>query len=131
MRRRRQANLEKSARTRQLVFKLEHALRDAPVDSERIDTMFAQLSKLKGPNHPYVLKLRAYRLFKLGRYEQASRLYQRITALKSDDLEAGINLALIEMRMDQSQKALRRLDALREVYPDNTLLADLLKRLRP
>jgi predicted Zn-dependent protease len=122
--------LEKQSRIQHLVQATQAALTHEPVDPERIEKLLDEVAQVKGADHPFVLKLRGYWLIKQERWESASELLTRVTAREPDDLEAGINLSMIEMRRDDRDAALVRLSRLRQTYPDNAQVCDLLRRLQ-
>ncbi len=57
---------------------------------------------------------------------QPSVLLNKVLQNDAEDLEAGINMAVTEMKTNQLEAAQQRLAKLREVYPDNTLIPELL-----
>lgn len=124
----RRAALEKSARIARLVRKIERALAGSP-EAGNPQTLIAKLARIKGKNHPYVAKLRAYWNFQRGRYDLAEADLNKVIAANPDDFEAGINLALIEIHDQRYHEALARLKQLRNLYPENPQIADLIKRL--
>jgi tetratricopeptide (TPR) repeat protein len=125
----RRAALEKSARITRLVRKIERALAGAP-EAGNPQILIAKLARIKGKHHPYVAKLRAYWNFQRGRYDLAEADLSKVIAANPDDLEAGINLALIEIHDQRYHEAMKRLKQLRHTYPENPQIADLIKRLR-
>lgn len=125
----RRAALEKSARIGMLVNKIEQALAGAP-NAGNPQALLAQLAKIKGENHSYVMKMRAYWNFQRGQYPAAEVDLKKVIALHPDDLEAGINLALIEIHDQRYDQAKSRLKHLRHIYPEHSAVADLIKRLK-
>ena len=99
-------------------------------DAGKIDDLFSRLKALKGESDPYLLKMRAYWLLQQGRLEQAEVFLSGLVESNAQDLEAGLNLAIIEMQTNRSGQALERLKQLRQVYPDNAMIADLIRKLR-
>jgi hypothetical protein len=125
----RRAALEKSARIARLVRRIEMALAGSAQAGDP-SALLEELARLKGPHHPYVAKLRAYYNMQHGNLEAAQADLNAVIAAHPDDLEAGINLAIIEIRDQRYDRALARLKDLRELYPENEQIADLIKRLR-
>lgn len=125
----RRAALEKSARIARLVRKIEQALAGSP-EAGNPQILIAKLARMKGRNHPYVAKLRAYWNFQRGRFDLAEADLNKVIAANPDDFEAGINLALIEIHDHRRHEAMVRLKQLRNTYPENPQIADLIKRLR-
>ncbi len=129
MERARRAALAKSARIGRLVRQIEQALAGSR-EAGDAKILLEKLARLKGENHPYVAKLRAYYNFQRGNMELAEADLYKVIAVRPDDLEAGINLALIEIHGQRYEKALSRLKLLRQVYPEDERIADLVKRLQ-
>jgi tetratricopeptide (TPR) repeat protein len=125
----RRVAMEKSAYIGRLVQKIERALGGAP-GAEDPHALIKKLARIKGEHHPYVAKLRAYWNFKRGKYDLAESELHKVIAANPEDLEAGINLALIEIHYQRCKEAMVRLKKLREIYPENARIADLIKRLR-
>jgi len=125
----RRAALAKSARIGRLVRQIEQALAGS-AEAGDPSVLLKKLARLKGENHPYVVKLRAYHNFQRGKVALAEADLHKVIAAQPDDLEAGINLALIEIHDQRYDSALVRLKALRQVYPENERIADLIKRLK-
>ncbi len=125
----RRAALEKSARIARLVREIEQAVAGAP-NGGNPQTLLDQLAGIKGKTHPYIMKMRAYWNFKRGQYSVAEADLKKVIAVHPDDLEAGINLALIEIHDQRYREAMARLKRLRHTYPDQPLVADLIKRLK-
>lgn len=121
--------LEKSARIGRLVRRIEQALAGSTGAGD-VRGLLNELARIKGENHPYVAKLRAYYNFQRGEVALAEADLHKVIAANPDDLEAGINLALIEIQDQRYDKALARLKALRRVYPEHEQIADLIKRLQ-
>ncbi len=125
----RRAALEKSARIGRLVRQIEQALGGSGEAGDPA-LLLKRLAGLKGENHPYVAKLRAYYNFRRGEMALAEADLHKVVAANPEDLEAGINLALIEIQDQRYDQALARLKALRRTYPENEKIADLIKRLQ-
>jgi hypothetical protein len=125
----RRAALEKSARITRLVRRIEMALAGSTQAGDP-SALLEQLARLKGPHHPYVAKLRAYYNIQRGNLALAQADLNAVIAAHPDDLEAGINLAIIEIQDQHYDRAMARLKALRELYPENVQVAALIKRLR-
>ncbi len=125
----RRAALEKSARIARLVRRIEMALAGSTQAGDP-SALLEELARLKGPHHPYVAKLRAYYNIQRGNLALAQADLNAVTAAHPDDLEAGINLAIIEIQNQHYDRAMARLKQLRELYPENEQIAALIKRLR-
>ena len=102
----------------------------AAADCERINPLFDRLQALKGAHNPYVLKLKGYWLLQQDQFASAAGLLQKVLVQDENDLEANVNMAIAEMRLNRRQRAKQRLARLREVYPDNAKLAEVWQQLK-
>ncbi|MEJ2038639.1 MAG: tetratricopeptide repeat protein [Desulfosarcinaceae bacterium] len=123
---RRQAVLEKQARINRLVGRIERAIQT----SAQTDAMMAELSRLKGADSDYVMKLKAFQLMKSGDHDRAEALLKRVLSANETDLEAGFNLAVIEVRTGRNVRAVSRLKQLRNLYPGDERIEDLLRKIK-
>ncbi|RLB35152.1 MAG: hypothetical protein DRH12_16850 [Deltaproteobacteria bacterium] len=117
----------KTAQISQVVSRVQGAM--AMGDEEAVDNLMPRLESLKGENDPFVLKLKAFWLMKKGRYQDASRFLIKVMERLPSDLEAGINMAIVEIKTGQVDRARKRLRSLREIYQDNTQIPELLRKI--
>jgi len=122
-----QHNVNRNLETNRLVKKIRSCM--ATSDCRQIDHLFDQLQSLKGANDPYVLKLKGYWYLQQEQFESAAGLLQKVLVQDENDLEAGVNMAIAEIRLNRWQQAKQRLARLREVYPDNAKLAEVWQQL--
>jgi predicted Zn-dependent protease len=118
----------KQARITRLIARIHFSIDHG--DNVRTLSLMNELANLKGSDNDYVLKLKAYWHMRNEKYGSAVTLLNEILARDANDLEAGINMAVAEMKTHQYQAARERLVNLRRVYPDNSLIQELLQRLR-
>ncbi len=118
-------NLEKATRVGRVVSKIEKSMVDG--NMARSKTLIDQLAELKGEQNAYLLKLRAVWQMRQGDYESAARLLTKVLEKDKEDLEAGINMAIIEIRTHRLPEARKRLAMLREIYQSNTLIPELIR----
>ncbi len=118
---------EKTALITHLVIRLQAAMiRD---DTKRVQDLLGRLKGLKGQNDPFLLKAQAYWEMKRGNYEKARRLLDTVLAQRPNDCEAGFNMAVIEVNEGLIERAKERLKSLREMYPANVKISDLLREI--
>lgn len=120
-------NLEKAARVGRMVSKIERSMIEG--DMDRAKVLIDQLAELKGEQNAYLLKLRAVWQMRQGAYESAARLLTKVLEKEKDDLEAGINMAIIEIKTHRLDEARKRLAGLREIYQANTLIPELIREI--
>jgi hypothetical protein len=118
-------NLEKAARVGRMVSKIERSMIEGDMDHAKV--LIDQLAELKGEESPYFLKLMAVWHMRQRDYESAASLLTRVLEKKEDDLEAGINMAIIEIKTHRLDEARKRLAGLREIYQANTLIPELIR----
>jgi len=119
---------QRSLTISRLIADLQTAI--ATGNSKRTDELFEQLVTLKGNQNSYVLKLKAYWYMQQGDYHTAVMLLKNVLDHNPDDLEAGINMAILEIKTNRLSAADERLTKLREIYPDDTRIPEILARLK-
>ncbi len=121
------ANIEKSRKATRLVSKINRAIRDD--DYDHVEKLLDQLAVLKGNENSYVMKLKAFWLLKQEDYDSAALILEKVLEKDENDMEAGINMAVVEVNNDKQPDAWERLLKLKEIYPDNTLIPELMEKL--
>ncbi|NOX35448.1 MAG: tetratricopeptide repeat protein [Deltaproteobacteria bacterium] len=91
--------------------------------------LLAKLEKEKGNNSPYYLKLKAFMEIRQNNYSLARKLLNKVLAKEKNDFDAGINMAIIEIREKKFARARQRLIKLKELYPSRSMIDDLINRL--
>ncbi len=99
-------------------------------DNAQAKDILGQLTALKGKDNIYVMKLRAFLHIRNQDYESAVLLLEKVLEKDHTDLEAGINMAVVEIKTNRIQDAKKRLAKLREIYSDNILIAGLMRKLK-
>jgi hypothetical protein len=125
---RHRAAVEKITRIADLIEAAKAAI--GRMDADATKLLLAQLGQLKGPRSPYVLNLTAYWCLKREDYAAAGELLQQVLDLRQNDLEAGYNMALVEIHTQRSLDAYQRLTRLREIYPDNPAVDELMGKIK-
>jgi len=124
----RMENVEKSARIASLVEKIRRSMDTRR--SDQIEDLIDELALLKGKENSFVLKLRAFVCMRKDKYQSAALLLREVLRKNENDLEAGINMAIIEIKTGQIPEAINRLATLREIYPEDTLIPELIQKLK-
>jgi hypothetical protein len=120
-----QVNLEKAAEVGRMVSKIEESMTEGDMDHAKV--LIDHLADLKGEESPYLLKLRAVWHMRQRDYASAASLLTKVLEKEEDDLEAGINMAIIEIKTHRLDEARKRLAGLREIYQANTLIPELIR----
>lgn len=110
-----------------LVDKIHSAIRTDEV--EQAARLLEELVQLKGPKDPFVNKLKAYSYIQQSRLEEARILLMDVLSQDADDLEAGLNMAVIDIRSGRYKKARSRLTGLQAIYPEQDQVAIYLRQL--
>lgn len=112
---------------RQIVKKIEAAMIEGK--NRRAEELLEQLAAVMGEDSIYVMKLRAYFLLRTGENPLAVALLKKVLADNANDVEAGINMAVLEIRSKKYLQARERLVRLKNRHPENRLVTNLLNRL--
>lgn len=118
----------KTAEMVRLARKVEQAV-CSPENTEAVDLIDA-LAALKGKDDPYILKIRGYWHIQRKDYDAAERLLKQVLQRNENDLEAGINMAVVEIKTNRRELAKKRLKRLRTFFPENTHVLELMEKLR-
>ena len=122
------ANVNKSAEISRLVTRLQKSI--SREDNAQAKDILGQLTALKGEDNIYVMKLRAFLYIRNQDYESAALLLEKVLESDGMDLEAGINMAVVEIKTNRIQDARKRLAKLREIYSDNIFIPELMRKLK-
>jgi hypothetical protein len=98
-------------------------------DYRGADQLLSELSEIKGPEDSYVLKMRAVSQMHHKAYASAAALLEMVLARDATDIDAGLNMAIIEINTGRVMAARKRLRRLLEVYPDEPRIERLFQRL--
>ncbi|MFH2058215.1 MAG: tetratricopeptide repeat protein [Pseudomonadota bacterium] len=98
-------------------------------DKNLADTLFEQLENSTDKTSNYYLKLKAFQLIREKQYDQAKRYLEKVLEKDSTDLEAGINMAIIEIKEGALKQAKKRLVWLNNRYPSDSTINRLLNQL--
>jgi hypothetical protein len=121
-------NTKKNAKIARLVSDIRWEMSQG--NKKRTENLLDELMLIKGQNNIYVLKLKAVCHIRNQEYELAADLLKTILTTNERDLEAGINMAIIEINTKQEKKAYRRLEKLQTIYPEHIRLAEIMHSLR-
>jgi len=121
------AKARKPTKVMHLVSKIETAI--AAKEMSRARVFIDKLAALKGEHDVYVLKLMAFWYMDQGDFDKAFNPLTEALDKYPDDLEAGINMAIVEMKEKRFGKAKERLVGLRDIYPVSTMVERLLQKL--
>jgi hypothetical protein len=122
------SNAKKNAKMARLIADIRNEMDRG--NKGRIETLFEELAMIKGQNNSYVLKLKAVWHIRNQEYKDAASLLGTVLSRNGLDLEAGLNMAIVEINTGKEQTAYRRLEDLQKSYPDNIRLAEILQDLR-
>ena len=86
--------------------------------------------RARGLNRLALARMSAYLALRAERLDDARRDYEQVLALLPSDREAGLNLAIIDVRQGFSVQAEQRLRTLAELHPDDVQVRAMLGRIR-
>jgi Coatomer epsilon subunit len=121
------SNAKKNAKIARLITDIQFEMNRG--DKDRIEKLFEELAMIKGQNNSYILKLKAVWHIRNKEYADAANLLEMVLSRNELDLEAGLNMAIVEIRTGKEQNAYRRLKKLQKSYPDSIQLAEILQDL--
>lgn len=98
-------------------------------DRDRTDLLLEKLSFMQDNNSSYYIKLKAFKEIREENYDAAKTLLNKILAKDKTDFEAGINMAIIEIKEEKFVAAKQRLTWLKDNYPSRSEIDDLLNML--
>ena len=124
----RRANMRRSLDISRLIADIQQSMGVA--DHRRTQRLLEELAGVKGHNDPFVMKLRSYWYTRQGNLNRAAAILQEVLQRKPNDLEAGLNMAIIEIKTGQIRRADERLVRLRELYPEDTRIPELMEKLQ-
>lgn len=106
------------AEVQQLVNQLQQAM--VRKDPTVVEPLLDLLELRAGKDVAISLKMRAYWLLQQNNNRAAASLYQRLLTVQPNDAQANLNMALIELRNGERDKAQARVARLVNLYPDST-----------
>ena len=124
----RRANMRRSLNISRLIAEIQQSMQSS--DSRRTEQLLRQLAALKGRNDPYVMKLRSYWYTQQGELDRAAAVLKEVLQRNPNDLEAGLNMAIIDIKSGRYRQANDRLARLREIYPEDTRIPELMEKLK-
>jgi len=122
------ASKERGARIASMVEKMERLVITGRPD--QVNDLINQLALVKGEEDTYILKLRAFWQLRQGDYESAASLLTKVLHDNEGDREAGINMAICEIKTNRLIEAKKRLLRLSEAYPEDTTIPNLINKLK-
>ena len=97
---------------------------------DAVNRLFKKLEAAKAPEDPYIANMYAYLYITQGKHAEAEKLLKRLLSNNANDMEAGMNLAVVEMRTGRMAAAKQRLQTLVRLYPDEARLQSFVNSLR-
>ena len=119
---------ERSYTIPQMIGKLRESI--AKNNEQKVNRWLDTLETVKQSDDPYLLNMRAYWYITRQDYNKAEIYLKQVLLGNSDDLEAGINLAIVEAHTNRADEAQQRLHILSQRYPNESRLQYVLNTLR-
>ena len=119
--------VDQNAQMSIMVAKVQQAMRAG--DERKVEDLLHTLESLKGKEDPYVMRLKAFWFLKQRKYGMARSLLEELLSNNEDDLDAGINLAILDIKTNHMEAARNRLRAMRRLHEDNTIIPAILEKI--
>jgi hypothetical protein len=119
-----QTKIEKGRKVASLISNIEESIQKQ--DYQETEQLIQKLSDLTQKDNPYLLKIKSFFYIKTRKYQQAVEILQRVLAKDQNDLEANINMAIIEIKNGKIEDAHLRLVNMAKIYPENSTIQDLI-----
>jgi len=123
-----QAKLADRSKMVRLVTSLRSALNRG--EEKKTETLLSELTRIKGDDDPYVMKMKAYWHIRREEYAAAESLLQRCLAANDRDVEADLNMAVVESRTGKMEAARSRISRLAARYPNDMRIQNLRQTLK-
>ncbi len=96
---------------------------------QKVEQVLAQIRRYKGKDNSYYLKLAAFKHIHDAQYQSARQMLEQVLYNHPLDLDAGLNMAVVEIRMGKTDLARNRLEKLKLLYPTDHRAKALLSML--
>ncbi|NNG02434.1 MAG: tetratricopeptide repeat protein [Desulfobacteraceae bacterium] len=120
--------IKKTANILALISRTRAAIEEG--DHEKTQQCLDELAAVKGADSLYVMNLRSYWYIRQGKFGAAEQLLSLILKESPEHLDAGLNMTVVEVKTNRFEAAAKRLEILKEIYPDDARISDMLSRLR-
>lgn len=111
-----------------LVERLQRAI--VSEDQRDADRLLGEFTGIKGDTHPYIIKLKAFRLLQAQDYAAAEVLLGQVLVLDKGDRDAQMNMAVVEANTGRLDAARRRLVRLADRFPDDEAISVMRRQLK-
>jgi Flp pilus assembly protein TadD len=98
-------------------------------DAQTADRLLDEFATVKGQGHPYLAKIKAYRLLLAGEYGAAEPLLMQVLAQDEMDRDAQMNMAVVEANTGRQDSARRRVARLVARFPEDETIAAMGRQL--
>ncbi|MBF0124124.1 MAG: tetratricopeptide repeat protein [Magnetococcales bacterium] len=96
---------------------------------EAVERGLQELEAIRGEQDAFVLNLWAYWFLVQEDYDHAGAVLRRVLSKRANDLEASVNMVVLEVKTKQFEAARSRLAAMLELYPTDERLRHLQQSL--
>ena len=97
---------------------------------QEVKTGFHRLESVMGSDSLFLVKMRGYWSLKRGKLEEAGRYFNKVLSLKPQDMDAQLNMVIVEMRSNYQEAAKERLEKLVKRYPMDDRVLALIQKLK-
>ena len=111
-----------------LVSQINSAIRQG--DYQSAESLLGLLESATGKDSIIFLKLKGYALLTQNDDNHAQLVYSQLLRQRPDDLDANLNMALLEVRLGLVSRAVDRLSRMSSLYPDSSEVSRYLNTIR-
>ena len=111
-----------------LVSQINSAIRQG--DYQTAENSLGLLEAATGKDSIIFLKLKGYALLTQNDDNHAQLVYLQLLRQRPDDLDANLNMALLEVRLGMVSRAVDRLSRMSSLYPDSSEVSRYLNTIR-
>jgi len=98
-------------------------------NKNKVTKLLTKIEHVAGKKSVVLLKLKGYWALQQGKNKQAKEYYQKLLYQQSKDIDASLNLALLDSRMGHKELAKTRLDKLLKQHPASTKIKKFRNKL--
>ncbi|MFK5986504.1 MAG: tetratricopeptide repeat protein, partial [Pseudomonadota bacterium] len=114
-------------KVKRLVQQAKYAMHNN--NESQVTRVLNKIEILAGKSSMVLLRLKAYWALQQSRNNTAQSFYQNILDQQPEDLEAGLNMALLDVRIGRYKNAITRLKQMKKIYPDSIQVKSFSKNL--
>jgi thioredoxin-like negative regulator of GroEL len=112
---------------KRLVAQLKNTIQNENI--AQTTALLQQLEQKAGKNSIVTLRMNGYWALQQNMNQDSRQFYQQLLMQQPDDLEANMNIALLDVRLGDNDKAKNRLNKMMVLYPESSSVKQFTKSL--